>query len=97
MVMAMAMAMMMAMVKAMASSTVMRTGMGGRWEVASCGRCSLAVGGSGNKEDDCETAKMTNRAAEMLQQGDNQPACKRQEAPADNGRLTKGGGNKKAG
>jgi hypothetical protein len=95
--MEMAMAMMTAMAKVMARSTVMRTEMGGRWEAAACGRCSLAVSGSGNKEDNGETVTITNRATEMLQQRANQPACKRREAPADDGRRTRGGGNEWAG
>jgi hypothetical protein len=71
------MAMMTATAKVMARLTVMRTDMGGRWEVAACGRCLLAVDGSGNKEDDSKMATITNRAMEMLQQHANQPACKR--------------------
>jgi hypothetical protein len=42
-------------------------GMGGRLEAAVCGGCSLAIGGSGNKEYDGETATMINRATEMPQ------------------------------
>jgi hypothetical protein len=71
--------------------------MGGEWEVLVCSRCSLAVGRSGNKEEGGETVMITNRAREMLQQHANQPACKRQEAPADDRRLTRGGGNEWAG
>ncbi len=71
--------------------------MGGRWEVAACSRCSLAVSRSGNEEDNGEMATITNRATEMPQQRANQPACKRREAPADNGRLTRGGGEEWAG
>ncbi len=70
------MAMTTAMAKGMASLMVMRTRMGSRWEVVACSRCLLVVSGSGNKEDDSETAMMTNRAMEMPQQRDNQPACK---------------------
>ena len=92
-----AMAMMTATAKATTRSTVMRTGMGGRWKAATCCSCSLAVSRSGNEEDDSETATMTNRATEMPQRGANQPACKGREAPADNGWLTRGGGNERAG
>ncbi len=65
-VMATGMGMMMAMAKVVARLMVMRTGMGGRLEAAACGRCLLAVGGSGNKEDKAEMATITNRATEML-------------------------------
>ncbi len=93
---AMAMVMMTATAKVMASLMVMRTGMGGRWEAAACGCCLLAVGRRGNEEDNGETRMTTNRAMETLQRRDNQPACKGQEAPTDNGRLKKGGGDKRA-
>jgi hypothetical protein len=63
--------------KVMARLTVIRTGMGGKWEAAACGCCLLAFGGSDNKEDDGETVTITNRAMEMQQQRANQPACKR--------------------
>jgi hypothetical protein len=91
-----AMAMMTATAKVMASSMVMRTGMGGRWEAAACGRRLLAVGRRGDKEDNDEKATMTNRATETPQLHDNQLACKSQEAPADDGRLKRGGGNERA-
>jgi hypothetical protein len=61
------MAMMTATAKVMASSTVMRTGMGGRWEAVACGRRLLAVGGRGDDEDDDETVTTTNRATETPQ------------------------------
>ncbi len=62
-----AMAMMMATAKVMASSTVTRTGMGGRWEAAACSHCLLAVGGRGDKEYNDEMATTTNTAMEMPQ------------------------------
>jgi hypothetical protein len=71
-----AMAMMMVTAKAMAYLRMMRTEIGGRWEVAACGRCLLAVGKSCNKEDDGEMALMLNRVMETLQQRDNLSACK---------------------
>jgi hypothetical protein len=91
------MAMMTARAKAMAISTVVRTGTGGRWEAAACGGCSLAVGESGNEEDEGETATMTNRATETPQRSANKPASEGREAPADDGRLTRGGGDEMAG
>ncbi len=57
----------------------------------------MAVGGSGNKEDDGETVMITNRDMKTLQQCANQPAFNGIEAPADIGRLTRGGGNERAG
>ncbi len=71
--------------------------MGGRWEVAACGSCSLADGRSGNEEDNGEMETITNRAMEMPQRCSNQPACKGKDVPADDGRLTRGGGNERAG
>ena len=62
-----------------------------------CIALNHAVGGRGDKEDDDETAMMTNRATETLQWRDNQPACKGQEAPADDWRLKRGGGDERAG
>ncbi len=91
------MVMMTAMAKAMASLMVMRTGMCNRWKAALCGRCSFGVGGSGVKEDTSEMVTMTNLATETSQQRDNQPACKGQEAPADNRRLTRCGRNDRTG
>jgi hypothetical protein len=68
----------------------------GRWKVAACGCRLLAVGGRGNEEDDGKTATTANRATQTPQQRDNQPVCKEREAPADNGRLKRGGGNERA-
>ncbi len=48
----------------------MRMEMGGIWEAVACSCCSLAVGGSGNEEDNGEMASMTNGAPEMQQQHD---------------------------
>ncbi len=62
-----------------------------------CIALNRAAGGRGDKEDDDETVTTTNRAMEMLQLLDNEPACKGQKAPADNGRLKRDGGNKRAG
>ncbi len=62
-----------------------------------CIASNRTVGGRGNEEDDDETAMMTNRATEMPQSRDNQPACKGQETPADNWRLKRGGGDERAG
>jgi hypothetical protein len=43
----------------------MRMAMGSKWEVAACGHRSTAVSRRGNKEDNDEMARMTNRAMEM--------------------------------
>ncbi len=91
-----AMAMVTVTAKVMASSTVMRTGMGGRWEVAACSCCLLAVGRRVDKDYNDEMATTTNKAMEMPQLRDNQPACKGQELPADNGRLKRGEDNERA-
>ncbi len=88
--MATAMAMMRLTVKVMASLVMMWMGMGGRWEVAACGRCSLAVGGRGDKTAASEMVTTWNRVTETLQQHDNQPAYKGQEAQADDKRLNRG-------
>ena len=96
MVMATAMRMMRLTAKVMASLVVMRIGIGGRWEASACGRCLLAVGGRGDKKAASEIMTTRNRVMETLQQHDNQPACKGQEAPADNERLNRGGGDKRA-
>jgi hypothetical protein len=82
--------------KVMASLVVMRMGMGGRWEAAACGHHPLAVGGRGNKKAASEMVTTRNRVTETLQQHDNQPACKGQEAPADDKRLNRGGGDERA-
>jgi hypothetical protein len=42
------------------------------------------------------TATATAMATAMAQR-DNQPACKEQEVPADDGSLTRSGGNERAG
>jgi hypothetical protein len=55
------------MAKVMASSMVMRTWMGDRWEVAACGHCSFAVGERGDEEDDGEKGTTTNRATKTPQ------------------------------
>jgi hypothetical protein len=57
----------------------------------------LAVCGRGDNEYDSEMATTTNRAMESPQQCDSQPACKVQEEPANNRRLKRGGGDKRAG
>jgi hypothetical protein len=44
----------------------MRMGVGGRWEVVACNRCSLAVGRRGNEEDNGENATTTNRATDRV-------------------------------
>ncbi len=95
--MVMVMLMMRVMAKAMASSMVMRMGMGGRWEAAACGHHSMAAGERGDKENDGKTEKNANRAIETPQKHDNHPACEVQDAPADDRKLTRGGGNKRAG
>ncbi len=92
-----AMAMMSLMAKVMASLVVMRMGMGGRWEAAACGCRLLAVGGRGKKKAASEMVTTKNSVTETLQQHDNQPACKGQEAPADDERLNRGGGDERAG
>ncbi len=94
---AMAMAMMRLKAKVMASLVVMRMGMGGRWEAAACGHRSLAVGGRGNKKAASEIVTTRNRVTETPQQHDNKPACKGQEAPAEDKRLNRCGGDKRAG
>jgi hypothetical protein len=95
--MATAMAMMRLTAKVMAILVVMRMGMGGRWEAVVCGRRLLAVSGRGNKKAASEMVTTSNRVTETLQQHDSQPACKGQEAPADDERLNRGGGDKRAG
>jgi hypothetical protein len=94
----MAMAMMRVKAKVMESLVVMRMGMGGRWEVVACVRRLLAVNGRGNKKAASEMVTTRNsRVTETPQQHDNQPAYKGQEAPADDERLNRGGGDKRAG
>ncbi len=57
----------MAKAKMFASLVVMTTGMGGIWEMAVCGCCSMAVRKSGNEEDNNEVATkmITKRAIKM--------------------------------
>ncbi len=61
------MAMMTVTAKVMASLTVMWTVMGSKLEAVVWGRCLLAVVGSGNKEDNKEMTKTTNKATEIPQ------------------------------
>ncbi len=62
-----------------------------------CIASNRTVGGRGDKEDDDEMAMTTNRAMETPQWHGNQPACKGQEVPAEDGRLKRGGGDKSRG